>query len=131
MPRRRPLVLIPGCLSMRILFDHGTPAPLIPFLAKHTVTKARQAGWDRLTNGDLLNAAEADGFDLLVTTDKNLRYQQNLSGRAIAIVVLGNPQWRIAMNYVQEITAAIDAATPGSFAEVDIPLPPKKPFTRS
>ncbi len=61
-------------LSMRILFDHGTPAPLIPFLPKHTVTKARDAGWDRLTNrltnGELLNAAEAAGFDLLVTTNK-------------------------------------------------------------
>lgn len=118
-------------LSMRILFDHGTPAPLIPFLPKHTVTKARDAGWDRLTNGELLNAAEAAGFDLLVTTDKNMRYQQNLSARVISIVVLGNSQWRIAANYVEAITAVVDDAKPGSYAEIDIPLSPKKPFTRS
>ncbi|MDX2181102.1 MAG: hypothetical protein SFV18_16020 [Bryobacteraceae bacterium] len=116
---------------MRILFDHGTPAPLIPFLRKHHVTKARDAGWDRLTNGELLNAAEAAQFDLLVTTDKNMRYQQNLSDRAIAIVVLGNSQWRIAVNYVEAIAAAIDDAKPGSYTEIDIPPPPKKPFARS
>lgn len=116
---------------MRILFDHGTPAPLIPFLLKHDVTKARDAEWDQLTNGELLNAAEAGGFDLLVTTDKNMRYQQNLSGRVISIVVLGNSQWRIALNYVEAITAAVDNAKPGSYVEIDIPLPPKKPFTRS
>ena len=128
---RLPLVPSPSCLSMRILFDHGTPTPLIPFLVKHHVTKARDAEWDRLTNGELLNAAEAAGFDLLVTTDKNMRYQQNLSSRVISIVVLGNSQWRIAVNYVEAITAAVDDAKPGSYAEIDIPLPPKKPFTRS
>ncbi len=116
---------------MRILFDHGTPAPLIPFLVRHNVTKARDAGWDRLNNGELLNSAEAAGFEVLVTTDKNMRYQQNLSGRVISIVVLGNSQWRIALNYVGVITAAVDDAKPGSYAEIDIPLPPKKPFTRS
>ena len=80
---------------MRILFDHGTPAPLIPFLTDHTVTKAKDAGWDRISNGALLTAAEAAGFDLLLTTDKNIRFQQNLTGRRIAIVVLGNSQWRV------------------------------------
>lgn len=89
---------------MRILFDHGTPAPLIPFLVKHNVTKARDAGWGRLTNGELLNAAETAGFAVLVATDKNMRYQQNLSGRVISIVVLGNSQWRIAVNFVEVIT---------------------------
>lgn len=65
---------------MRILFDRGTPAPPIPFLKGHTVTKAKQAGWDKLVNGELLNAAESAGFKLLVTTDKNIRYRQNLTG---------------------------------------------------
>lgn len=81
---------------MRILFDHGTPAPLIPFLTKHNVTKAKDAGWDRLTNGELLNAAEAAGFDLLVTTDKNMRYQQNLSGRVISILVSRSREFTMA-----------------------------------
>ena len=80
---------------MRILFDHGTPAPLIPFLEGHTVTKAKDAGWERLADGELLNAAEQGGFDVLLTTDKNMASEQNLKTRKISIVVLGNSQWRI------------------------------------
>ncbi len=57
---------------MRILFDHGTPVPLIPFLTGHTVTKAKDAGWDRLVNGELMKAAEEAGFKVLITTDKNM-----------------------------------------------------------
>ena len=107
---------------MRILFDHGTPAPLIPFLEGHAVTKAKQAGWDRLVNGELLSAAEATGFELLVTPDKNMRYQQNPTGRKIAIIVLGNAQWPVLRRYFRKIAVCVDAATPGSYAEVDIPL---------
>ena len=107
---------------MRILFDHGTPAPLIPFLEGHIVTKAKDAGWDRLVNGELLKAAEEAGFEVLLTTDKNMAAQQNLKIRAIAIVVLGNSQWRIVQRHVRKIAAAVNAATPASYAEVDIPL---------
>ena len=107
---------------MRILFDHGTPAPLIPFLAGHTVTKAKDAGWDRLVNGELLKAAEGAGFDLLLTTDKNMASQQNLTGRNIAILVLGNSQWRIVQRYVRKVAAAVNAAAPGNYYEVDIPF---------
>jgi hypothetical protein len=106
---------------MRILFDHGTPAPLIPFLTGHTATKAKDAGWDRLVNGELLKAAEEAGFEVLITTDKNIVRQQNLKGRAIAIVVLGNSQWRIVERHVRKIAAAVNAAAPGSYAEVAIP----------
>jgi hypothetical protein len=106
---------------MRILFDHGTPAPLIPFLTGHSVTKAKDAGWDRLANRALLDAAEAAGFDLLVTTDKNIYYQQNLTGRRVSIVVLGNAQWPVLRHHVERVVAAIDAATSGSFSEVEIP----------
>jgi hypothetical protein len=107
---------------MRILFDHGTPAPLIPFLEGHTVTKAKAAGWDRISNGELLKAAEAAGFDLLLTTDKRIRYQQNLTGRKIAIVVLGNSQWRVVRLYLDRVALAVNEATPGSYAVVDIPF---------
>jgi len=80
---------------MRILFDHSTPAPLARFLPGHSVTKAKERGWDTLTNGDLLAVTEADGFDMLLTADKNMRYQQNLTGRRIALVVLTrrNGRW--------------------------------------
>jgi hypothetical protein len=107
---------------MRILFDHGTPAPLIPFLTGHTVTKAKDAGWDRLINGELLKAAEETGFEVLVTTDKNMMKQHNLKSRVIAIVVLGNSQWRIVQRHVRKIAAAVDAAMPGSYSEIDIPF---------
>jgi len=107
---------------MRILFDHGTPAPLQSFLTGHTVREAKAQGWDTFTNGDLLIAAEAAGFDVLVTTDKNIRYQQNLTGRTIAIIVLGNAQWPVLRMHVARVVAAVAAATPGSFVEVDVPV---------
>ena len=75
---------------MRVLFDQATPVPLRPFLEGHTVRTAAQEGWDRLRNGDLLAAAEAGGFDILLTTDKNMCYQQKLTGRKIAPVFLAN-----------------------------------------
>jgi hypothetical protein len=107
---------------MRILFDHGTPAPLIPFLRGHVVTKARDEGWDRLVNSDLLKAAEEAGYEVLITTDKNIVSQQNLKDRNIAIVVLGNSQWRIVQRYVRRIAAAVKAIKPGSYTEIEIPL---------
>ena len=107
---------------MRILFDQGTPAPLIPFLEGHTVSKSKDAGWDKLVNGELLKAAEEAGFEVLLTTDKNMAAQQNLKSRAIAIVVLGNSQWRIVQRHVRKIAATVNAATPGSYSEVDIPF---------
>ena len=74
---------------MLVLFDHGTPAPIRSFLEGHLVKRTQDMGWDRLTNGELLDAAEANGFDLLLTTDNNIRRQQNLKCRKIAIIVLG------------------------------------------
>ena len=97
---------------MRILFDQGTPAPLISFLEGHTVTKAKDAGWDKLVNGELLKAAEEAGFEVLLTTDKNMAAQQNLKSRAIAIVVLGNSRWRVVQRHIRKIAARVNAATP-------------------
>jgi hypothetical protein len=107
---------------MLVLFDHSTPAPLRGHLKGHSVTEARERGWDRLVNGDLLDAAEAAGFEVFVTADKNLRYQQNLSARKLAIVVIGNAQWRVLRMYVDRVVAAVDAAAAGSYTEVAIPF---------
>ena len=107
---------------MRILFDNGVPAPLRYALEGHVVVEAIERGWDRLLNGDLISPAEADGFDVLLTTDKNIRYQQNLRGRRIAFVVLGNQQWPVLQQYVQRILAAVNAAVPGSYTEVEVPF---------
>ncbi len=106
---------------MRVLFDHGTPSGIARGLAGHEVTEARERGWDRISNGALLVAAEAAAFDLLLTTDKRIRYQQNLTGRKIAIVVLGNSTWRVVRLYLDRIALAVNAAAPGSYAEVEIP----------
>ncbi len=108
--------------AMRILFDNGTPAPLRAVLADHVVVEAIERGWERLVNGELIAEAEASGFDVLLTTDKNMRYQQNLTGRRIAFIVIGNQQWPILRRYVDRVVAAVNAAKPGSFAEVEIPF---------
>jgi predicted nuclease of predicted toxin-antitoxin system len=110
---------------MRVLFDQVTPAGIARFLKGHAVIKAKDQGWERLTNGDLLARAEYAGFDVLVTGDKNMRYQQNFTGRKIAIVMLSAPNWPIVKLRLQEIAAAVNAATPGSYTEVDIPFRPR------
>ena len=107
---------------MLVLFDHGTPRSIARWLRGHTVVEALARGWDRLTNGELLKAAEAAGFDVLLTTDKNIQHQQDLKGRRIAIIVLGNPQRPAVHLYIDRVVAAVNAATPGSCAVVDIPL---------
>jgi hypothetical protein len=107
---------------MRILFDHGTPSGIAGALSAHEVTEARDRGWDRISNGELLKAAEAAGFQVLLTTDKRIRYQQNLAGRRIAIVVLGNSTWRVVRLYLDRIALAVNEATPGGYAEVEIPF---------
>jgi hypothetical protein len=106
---------------MLVLFDHSVPAPLSPYLIGHSVTEARTRGWDRLSNGDLLAEAERAEFDVFLTADKNIRYQQNLAGRRIAVVVLSTPRWPVVRLHTSEIAAAVNAATPGSYAEVKIP----------
>ena len=84
--------------------------------------EARTRGWEELANGELIEAAGQAGFDVLLTTDKNIRYQQNLSGRKIALVVLGNPQWPMVRLVADQIVAAVNAALPGSYVEVDVPF---------
>jgi hypothetical protein len=106
---------------MLILFDHVTPRGIARFLPGHTVTRARERGWDKLTNGDLLAEAERAGFDVFLTADKNIRYQQNLAGRRIAVVVLSTPQWPLVRLHVAKIAAVVNVATPGSYVEVEIP----------
>jgi hypothetical protein len=105
---------------MRVLFDQATPVPLSTYLYGHDVSTAFQQGWATLKNGDLLSAAEAEGFDVLLTTDKNLRYQQNLKDRKIAVVVLGMQQWPKLLPQVQRVVDAVNDAVPGSYVEIDI-----------
>ena len=107
---------------MLILLDNDVPRGLARALTDHMVTEARERGWATLKNGALLSVAEEAGFDVLVTADKNIRYQQNLEGRKIAIVVLTQSRWGLVRRMSIEIAAAVNAAIPGSFAEVEIPF---------
>jgi hypothetical protein len=107
---------------MLILFDNGTPRGLARFLTGHSVEEARTRGWEELANGDLIDAAEQAGFQIMVTTDKNIRYQQNLEARRIALVVLKHSQWPMVKLVAEEIVAAVNAAQPGSYVEVSVPF---------
>jgi hypothetical protein len=106
---------------MHILFDHGTPSGVAASLSGHRVTEAIERGWDRISNGELLTASEAARFDVLLTTDKRIRYQQNLARRKIVIVVLGNSTWRVVRLRLGRIASVVAEAKPGSYSEIDIP----------
>jgi hypothetical protein len=106
---------------MKILFDNGTPRPIARCLIGHEVIHARRIGWHELENGELIRRAEEAGYDLLLSTDKRIRYQQNLFHRKIALVVLGNQQWPSVRLHLDRVAAAVNAATPGSYTEVEIP----------
>ena len=110
---------------MRILFDQGTPVPLRLALAGHDVATAFERNWGTLQNGDLLRAAEEAGFDAIITTDQNLRYQQNLEGRRLAIEVLLTTDWRLIRQHVDYVAAATGRLVPGDY--VELPFPPPKP----
>src|SRR6266852_361772 len=101
---------------MKILFDQGTPAPLRHTLAGHTISTAYEMGWATLENGDLLSAAEAS-FDALITTDQNLRYQQSLAGRRLAILVLPTTSWPKIQVQLTKVVAAVDGLRAGDLAE--------------
>jgi hypothetical protein len=112
---------------LRIVFDKNVPVGVRRFLSRHEVRTFVEMQWHpQLENGELLNAAEAAGFEVLVTSDQNIRYQQNLAGRALALVVLGSNIWPIVRDHGAAITAQVDLATPGSYSFLEMPLPPKR-----
>lgn len=106
---------------MRVLFDQGTPLPLHHHLPDHKVSTAYELGWGNLSNGELLQRAESQGFEVLVTTDQNLKYQQNLSSRIIAIVVLTATSWPRIQRVLPAVAAAIGGAQPNDYVEVAVP----------
>jgi hypothetical protein len=108
---------------MRILFDQGTPVPLRAFLTGHEVVTAFECGWSALHNGDLLGAVEAAGFDAVITTDQNLRYQQNLSTRRLAIVVLLTTSWPKIKPHATWVGEAVMNLTMGTCLEPPFPPP--------
>ena len=111
---------------MRILYDKNVPVGVRGFLPNHEVRTFVKLQWpDQLENGELLTMAEQAGFDVMVTSDQNIRYQQNLSGRKLAFLVLGSNIWPIVRQYGAAIAATVDGATPGGYYFIEMPLPPK------
>jgi predicted nuclease of predicted toxin-antitoxin system len=105
---------------MKILFDQGTPVPLRRHLPRHDVATAAEMDWSQLTNGELLAAAREAGFEVLVTTDQNLRYQQNLKDRRIAVVVLMTASWPRISKQADKVAAAIEGVRSGDYIEVEV-----------
>ena len=105
---------------MRILFDQGTPVPLRRYLTEHSVTTAYEEGWSNLSNGDLLKLAEDKGYQIFVTTDRNLRYQQNLSDRQMAIVVLLSTSWPKIRTQTDKVCDVINEIKLGDYVEISI-----------
>lgn len=104
---------------MRILFDQGTPVPLRTHLVNHVVETVFELGWSKLKNGELLAAAE-ESFDLLITTDQQLRYQQNLAERKLSVLVLMTTSWPLIKLHVPEIAEAIGQMSVGEYREITL-----------
>jgi hypothetical protein len=104
---------------MKVIFDENVPAPLRAFLIRHEVTTVQAQGWAGISNGELVQRAEGV-FDVLLLADKNLRYQQNLTGRRLALVELPTNRWPLLKALASRITAAVDAASPGSYTIIEL-----------
>jgi hypothetical protein len=111
---------------LRVLFDKNVPVGVRRFLLKHEVHTVVEMQWpEQLENGELLTIAEQSGFDVMVTSDQNIRHQQNLTGRKLALVVLGSNIWPLVREYGTTISAKVDLAAPGSYAFIEMPVPPR------
>jgi hypothetical protein len=111
---------------LRILFDKSVPVGVRRFLSRHEVRTFVEMQWHpQLENGELLNAGEVAGFDVMVTCDQNIEYQQNLTGRTLALIVLGSNIWPIMGGHGATIAAKVDSAVPGGYDFIEIPVPRK------
>jgi len=104
---------------MRILFDHNVPVPLRYSLRNCAVETAAEHGWHRLTNGELLDAAEGEGFDILLTADKGFQHQLNLRDRRIAIVILSRGNWPDLKMNIRRILVALEDIKSGTCTLVE------------
>lgn len=103
---------------MKVIFDENVPLPLQQFLGSHTVTTVQQQGWAGIENGDLIKLVD-DKFDVLLLADKNLRYQQDLKQRRIALVELPTNRWPALKKLAEKIARAVENAAPGSYTVVE------------
>jgi hypothetical protein len=105
---------------VKILFDINTPAPLARWLRGHEVKFGVDLGWKGLENGKLLDAAEESGFDLMITCDQNIPYQQNFTGRKIAVVVLSSNRWPLIRPAAARIATLVDFVQCGQVTRIQV-----------
>ncbi len=105
---------------MKVLVDECVPLKLVRPLTGHTFATAQQKGWGGFKNGRLLALAESE-FDLFLTSDRNLQYQQNLKGRKIAVLLLSTNHWPTLKKQVSLVQAALDKTRPNEFVRLEIP----------
>jgi len=105
---------------VKILFDANTPAPLARFLRGHQVTRVDELGWQGMENGALLDAAEEAGFDLLLTCDQNIPYQQNFTGRKLSLVILSSNHWPALRPIASQIATVVDFVLAGRIVRIDV-----------
>ncbi len=105
----------------RVLFDHCVPKPLRIQLPGFEIRTCFEEGWEALRNGELLAAAESAGFQVFVTADRNLRYQQNLANRSIAIIELPRNRLSLLISLTPAITQALTSIAPGGYLEIPMP----------
>jgi hypothetical protein len=106
---------------VRVLFDQGKPVPLRHGLPRQAVETVYERGWSALRNGELLQAAENAGFEVMITTDQNLQYQQNLAERHIAIVVRNTTSWPRIQAATEVVSSAVARCATERFIEISIP----------
>ena len=107
---------------MRILFDHNAPRQLRRHLVGHDVDLAEERGWAALDNGALLDRAEEAGYEVVITADRNMPYQQNIASRSLALIVLGANRWPLIEPRIADISNALEGVQPGDVREIPIPL---------
>ena len=107
---------------MRILFDHNAPRQLRRHLTGHDVDVAEERGWATLVNGELLHQAEEAGYEVVITADRNMPYQQNIGSRSFALIILGANRWPLIEPRIEDVRAALEGIRPGEVREVPIPL---------
>jgi hypothetical protein len=121
-----------GMPRIRILLDQNAPFGLRRLLTRHDVATAAGLGWSTIQNGDLIRAAEEAGFAVLITCDRNIRHQQNLVGRQLALIELTTNQWVTIRDNFANVLSVVETARPGSYATIRLPRPPRRrrPYPR-
>jgi hypothetical protein len=108
---------------MRILLDKNAPSGLRRILTGHDARTAAEMGWSRYSNGQLLDEAEKAGFEALITTDQSFAFQQNLTGRNIAVIIFSTNAWPVIRTKPQTVRRAVANASPGTFTHATFRRP--------